>query len=65
VGAELLRATLEELSEMGYESASLWSFASNDRANAFYERAGFSRDGSERTEEVRGHAPEVRYRRSL
>ena len=65
VGTVLLRATLHELREMGYESASLWSFAANDRANAFYERAGFERDGSERTEEVWGHAPEVRYRRDL
>ena len=65
VGSELLRAALKALREMGYESASLWSFAANDRANAFYERAGFERDGSARTEEVWGHVPEVRYLRSL
>jgi len=65
VGRELLTAALDQLAEMGYESASLWSFAANERANAFYEAAGFARDGSERTEEVWGHIPEVRYRRSL
>jgi GNAT superfamily N-acetyltransferase len=65
VGSALLRAALDGLREMAYASASLWSFAANDRANAFYERAGFSRDGGERTEEVWGHLPEVRYRRSL
>ena len=54
-----------QLRELGYESASLWSFAANERANAFYEAAGFTRDGSERTEEVWGHIPELRYRRSL
>lgn len=65
VGTELLRAALDGLREMGYASASLWSFAANERANAFYEAAGFARDGSERTEEVWGHVTEVRYRRSL
>jgi RimJ/RimL family protein N-acetyltransferase len=65
VGTGLLRAALDDLSGMGYERASLWSFAANDRASAFYERAGFERDGSERTEEVWGHVPEVRYLRSL
>ena len=65
VGAALLRAVLDELRAMGYERVSLWSFAANERANAFYEHAGFERDGGERTEEVWGHAPEVRYRRSL
>ena len=65
VGSELLRAVLDGLREMGYERASLWSFIANDRANAFYEKAGFTRDGTERTEEIWGHVPEVRYRRSL
>ena len=44
----------------------MWSFAANDRANAFYESCGFERDGAERTEErLRRHPLEVRYRRSL
>ena len=65
VGSELLRAALDGLREMGYEAASLWSFAANHPANAFYERAGFERDESERIEEVWADAPQVRYRRSL
>lgn len=65
VGRTLLGAALEALRSMGYEAASVWSFADNERANAFYEAMGFVRDGSERTEEVWGHVPEIRYRRSL
>jgi GNAT superfamily N-acetyltransferase len=65
IGSELLRAALEELRAMGYETATLWSFAANNGANAFYERAGFTPDGAERTEDVWGNVPEVRYRRSL
>ena len=65
VGRALLAAALRDLRERGYSTATLWSFAANERANAFYESAGFTRDGSERTEEVWAHIPEVRYRRSL
>lgn len=43
----------------------MWSFAANEGANAFYESAGFTRDGAEKTEETWAHVPEVRYRRSL
>jgi GNAT superfamily N-acetyltransferase len=65
VGRQLLGAALDELRDLGYEQATLWSFVANDRANAFYEDAGFTRDGTERTEPVWGHVPEVRYRLSL
>jgi len=65
VGRRLLARVLEELRALGYESATLWSFADNARANAFYEDAGFRQDGTERTEEVWGHAPEIRFRRTL
>ena len=37
----------------------------NERANAFYERAGFPLDGAAKTEDAWAHLPEVRYRRSL
>lgn len=65
VGAAPLRAALEGLREMVYRAAALSSFAENERANAFYEAGGFERDGSERTEYVWRHAPEVRFRRAL
>jgi hypothetical protein len=43
----------------------VWSFAANDRANAFYETHGFTRDGTERHEEHWAEILEVRYRRAL
>ena len=43
----------------------VWSFAANERANAFYEACGFTRDGAERTEEGWADIPEVRYRRRV
>ncbi len=65
VGSGLMSAALDDLHARGYSEATVWSFADNERANRFYERHGFARDGSERTEEVWAHITEVRYRRSL
>jgi GNAT superfamily N-acetyltransferase len=65
VGRELLAGALESLRERGCSNATVWSFAANERANAFYENAGFKRDGAEKTEEVWADLLEVRYRRSL
>jgi ribosomal protein S18 acetylase RimI-like enzyme len=65
IGNGLLAAALDSLREQGCTEATLWSFDSNDRANAFYEAHGFTRDGAVKTEEAWGHIPEVRYRRSL
>jgi GNAT superfamily N-acetyltransferase len=65
IGHELMTAALEDLSERGNGQATVWSFAANARANAFYESEGFTRDGAERTEETWAHILEVRYRRAL
>ena len=65
VGSALLAAALDSLREQGYTEVTLWSFDSNDRANAFYEANGFTRDGATKTETAWAHIPEVRYRRSL
>ena len=65
VGHALMTAALADLRERGYAEATVWSFAANERANAFYEAEGFNRDGSERTEATWAHIPEVRYRRPL
>jgi GNAT superfamily N-acetyltransferase len=65
VGGALMAAAVDDLATRGCDEATVWSFAANERANAFYERHGFTRDGAERTEEVWAHLPEVRYRRSL
>jgi GNAT superfamily N-acetyltransferase len=65
VGRELLAAALDSLRERGCTEATVWSFAANVRANAFYESAGFTRDGAEKTEEAWAGLLEVRYRRVL
>jgi ribosomal protein S18 acetylase RimI-like enzyme len=65
VGSIMMAHALEGLAELGFGAATVWSFADNERANAFYERHGFTRDGTTRTEEVWAHLPEVRYRRTL
>jgi RimJ/RimL family protein N-acetyltransferase len=61
----LMTEALPLMAELGYGEVTLWSFAANDRANAFYERHGLRRDGAERTQEVWGDRSQVRYRRSL
>jgi GNAT superfamily N-acetyltransferase len=65
VGSELMEQALEELKTLGFEEATLWSFDVNDRANAFYERHGFSRDGAGQRRDFSAGALEVRYRRDL
>ncbi len=65
VGRALMAAVLDSLRERGCTKATVWSFAANERANAFYERAGFTRDGAEKTEDAWAHLLEVRFRRSL
>lgn len=65
VGSALLAAALDSLREQGHTQATLWSFDSNERANAFYEANGFTRDGATKTEKAWADIPEVRYRRSL
>jgi GNAT superfamily N-acetyltransferase len=65
VGSALLLRAFEGLLAMGFTEATLWSFATNERANAFYQRHGFRRDGSKQREEVWAGLLEVRYRRAL
>ena len=53
---------IERLRALGYERATLWVMASNDRSRRFYERAGWSWDGT--TSEHRfdcANVPIVRY----
>jgi GNAT superfamily N-acetyltransferase len=65
VGRALMAAALEDLLERGYAEATVWSFAGNVRANAFYEAHGFARDGTEGFEEMWANIAVVRYRRPL
>jgi ribosomal protein S18 acetylase RimI-like enzyme len=65
VGSALLEHAMSELAGQGYRAATLWSFDDNDRANGFYERHGFERDGAEQRREFSAGALEVRYRREI
>ena len=65
IGRALMAAALADLRGRGYAEASVWSFADNARANAFYEARGFEPDGAERREQAWAGALEVRYRRAL
>jgi GNAT superfamily N-acetyltransferase len=65
VGRALMAAALADLTARGYTEATVWSFAGNDGANAFYEAHGFRPDGAERREEAWAGILEIRYRRTL
>jgi ribosomal protein S18 acetylase RimI-like enzyme len=66
VGRALLVAAQAELARLGYAEAVLWVLPDNARARRFYEVAGWTTDGTQRTSEVLGVViPEVRYRRRL
>jgi len=66
VGRALMDGVLESLRQRGHTVATVWSFTANDRANAFYEALGFTRDGAEdSTGEAWADIPGIRYRRSL
>jgi RimJ/RimL family protein N-acetyltransferase len=54
------------LARLGFLNAVLWVLPGNARARRFYEAAGWTLDGFERTAEVMGIVvPELRYRRRL
>jgi ribosomal protein S18 acetylase RimI-like enzyme len=62
----LMERVLAELRGRGFSECTLWVLRDNPRAVRFYERAGFSLDGAEKTVEIGGKPlTEVRYRRSL
>ena len=71
-GPALMDAALEAARERGFREAILWMLVGNARAQAFYERRGWARDGGERAGEypgvtfADGEAPrEIRYRQAL
>ena len=62
IGRDLFAAALDRLRATGFDRATLWVMASNDRSRRFYERAGWSWDGT--TSEHRfdcANVPIVRY----
>ncbi|RFU49504.1 GNAT family N-acetyltransferase [Paraburkholderia sp. DHOC27] len=66
VGHALRVAACAQLQQAGYEHVVLWVLAANQRAIAFYERAGFVRDQASK-DIVAGGVPltEVRYCKAL
>jgi ribosomal protein S18 acetylase RimI-like enzyme len=63
-GRALLEATQAELGRMGFAESVLWVLPGNARARRFYELAGWTADGAERSSEAFGVSfDEVRYRR--
>ncbi len=71
VGGALLGRAVDTLASAGYAVATLWVVVDNHRARRFYERAGWTSDGTTRREPlaVEGEAGDevtvVRYRRTL
>lgn len=66
IGRALFAAANDRLRKHGYDRAMLWVMASNDRSRRFYERAGWSWDGT--TSEHRfdcANVPIVRYATDL
>jgi len=64
IGRALLNTALRQVRENGWNEATLWVFAENDAARAFYNRFGFAPDGTETRHERTGQT-EVRLRASL
>jgi ribosomal protein S18 acetylase RimI-like enzyme len=65
-GRALMAGAVDAMRDDGYASAVLWVLVTNERARRFYEIAGWSCDGTEKSEPF-GPATltETRYRRSL
>jgi L-amino acid N-acyltransferase YncA len=66
LGRSLMAGAMEELTRLGFRRATLWVFASNDRARRFYERVGWRLDGGTKVDQfgdVDMH--EVRYAREI
>ena len=59
IAQALLTRALAGLEEAGYREATVWSFLGNERANAFYEAHGMTRDGARRREAVWDEIDEV------
>jgi L-amino acid N-acyltransferase YncA len=66
IGRALFARAVDELRARGHEDAVLWVLDSNLRGRRFYERAGFTADGSSKQSTRAGHTrTEVRYRLRL
>lgn len=66
VGSALLAAACDQLRRADYDTAHLWVLSTNARARRFYDLAGWSVEGSERTDFIGGnYIREVKYEMNL
>jgi GNAT superfamily N-acetyltransferase len=66
IGKALIARVREELAASGVREARLWMLFGNERAGRFYERDGWTTDGTRRIETVWGvEVDEIEYRRTL
>jgi ribosomal protein S18 acetylase RimI-like enzyme len=66
IGRMLMADARRRLREGGFEGAVLWVLRGNERAQRFYEREGWERDGAQRFEQPYGIVSDViRFRRGL
>jgi ribosomal protein S18 acetylase RimI-like enzyme len=61
IGAKLMNWGLEELKNRGYKTITLWVLEENVRAREFYEKLGFSHDGTVKELNIGGPINECRY----
>jgi RimJ/RimL family protein N-acetyltransferase len=62
-GDALMAAALRSLQDNGFQEAVLWVLEANLRARRFYERSGWTREGSHRYDDYGGaQLPALRYR---
>jgi L-amino acid N-acyltransferase YncA len=65
-GSLLMQEAMDELRRKGFAGATLWVLETNQRARRFYERQGWSWDGSRSDHQIEcGNRPIVRYRTPL
>jgi len=61
LGGDMMTAAIQKILEMGYTNILLWVFKDNHQAKKFYEKFGFTLDGSEKESVFTNKALEVRY----
>lgn len=64
IGTALLHEALGRCASEGKTEVSLWTLSGNHAAQAFYERHGFRRDGTEQVHPI-ARAPALRMRRPV
>ena len=65
-GDALMAAVMRSLRDGGFREAVLWVLEANSRARRFYERSGWTREGSHRYDDYGGaQLPALKYRRQV